>query len=162
MQINTHHAKKRIYKRHCYHYSAASGIGQQLCLPSCTGASTRVIVPIQTNKDCKKPKLGKSPKSQHPNTPQSAYCTAKFGVRGFTETLRMELAGTNIHTTCVHPGGVKTNIAKNAPVKGSFITNEMQKKGVESFEKVAQTTAHKAAQLILDAIEKRKNAWLLV
>lgn len=87
---------------------------------------------------------------------QSAYCTAKFGVRGFTETLRMELAGTNIHTTCVHPGGVKTNIAKNAPAKGSFITNEMQKKGVESFEKVAQTTAHKAAQLILDAIEKRK------
>lgn len=87
---------------------------------------------------------------------QSAYCTAKFGVRGFTETLRMELSGTNIHTTCVHPGGVKTNIAKNAPVKGSFITSEMQKKGVESFEKVAQTTAHKAAQLILDAIEKRK------
>lgn len=87
---------------------------------------------------------------------QSAYCTAKFGVKGFTESLRMELAGTNIHTTCVHPGGIKTNIANNTVAKGSFVTTEMQKKGAQEFEKIARTTAPKAAQLILDAVEKRK------
>ena len=41
---------------------------------------------------------------------QVAYCTTKFAVRGFTEALRMELEGTNITTTCVHPGGIDTNI----------------------------------------------------
>jgi len=43
----------------------------------------------------------------------SAYCTSKFAVRGFTETIRMELADTNVGTTSVHPGGVKTNIVRN-------------------------------------------------
>lgn len=87
---------------------------------------------------------------------QTAYCTAKFGVRGFTESLRMELLGTNIHTTCVHPGGIKTNIAQNATPKGSFVTNEMHQNGIEQFEKMARTSAPKAAQLILNAVEKQQ------
>lgn len=45
---------------------------------------------------------------------QDAYCTSKFAIRGFTETLRMELQGTGIRTTCVHPGGIKTNIVRSA------------------------------------------------
>ena len=45
---------------------------------------------------------------------QSAYCTSKFAVRGFTESLRHELRGTGVHAVTVHPGGVKTNIARNA------------------------------------------------
>lgn len=41
---------------------------------------------------------------------QVPYCVSKYAVRGFTETLRMELNGTNVAVTCVHPGGIKTNI----------------------------------------------------
>ncbi|MCU1328396.1 MAG: acetoin dehydrogenase, partial [Bryobacterales bacterium] len=39
---------------------------------------------------------------------QSAYCASKFAVRGFSESLRHELAGSPISLTVVHPGGVKT------------------------------------------------------
>ena len=47
---------------------------------------------------------------------QSAYNAAKFAVRGFTDTLRMELEieGANVSVTTVHPGGIKTNIVRNA------------------------------------------------
>lgn len=47
---------------------------------------------------------------------QSAYNAAKFAVRGFTEALRQEmlLAGYPVQVSCVHPGGVKTGIARNA------------------------------------------------
>lgn len=41
----------------------------------------------------------------------SAYSTSKFAVRGFTETLARELEGTNVFASCVHPGGIKTNIS---------------------------------------------------
>lgn len=87
---------------------------------------------------------------------QAAYCTAKFGVRGFTEALRMELSGTNICTTCVHPGGVKTNIMRAATPKGSEITEAMHKKAIATFDKIAMTTSAKAAALILDAVKKKK------
>ncbi len=45
---------------------------------------------------------------------QSAYCTSKFAVRGFTESLRAELRGTGVRAVTVHPGGIKTNIARNS------------------------------------------------
>ena len=45
---------------------------------------------------------------------QSAYNAAKFAVRGYTEALRQEMDGTNVHVCCVHPGGIKTNIARDA------------------------------------------------
>lgn len=92
---------------------------------------------------------------------QSAYCTAKFGVRGFTETLRMELMETNIQTTSVHPGGIKTNIVRNSTVKGRFATQDMLDQSVEQFEKNAPTTAENAAQQILNAIEKNKKRLLI-
>jgi len=87
---------------------------------------------------------------------QAAYCTSKFGVKGFTETLRMELLGTNIHTTVVHPGGIKTNIVRSAFPKSAAITNEIHQKNIEEFDKVAKTTPQKAAALILNAIAKNK------
>lgn len=48
---------------------------------------------------------------------QSAYNAAKFAVRGFTESLRQEMlvARHPVRVTCVHPGGVRTGIARNAP-----------------------------------------------
>jgi NAD(P)-dependent dehydrogenase (short-subunit alcohol dehydrogenase family) len=47
---------------------------------------------------------------------QAAYAASKFAVRGFSESLRGELAGTNVRVVTVHPGGVKTAIARNARV----------------------------------------------
>ena len=41
---------------------------------------------------------------------QSAYCSAKFAVRGFTDLLRQELRGTGVTAINVHPGGINTNI----------------------------------------------------
>jgi butyryl-CoA dehydrogenase len=86
----------------------------------------------------------------------SAYCTSKFAVRGFTETIRMELADTNVGTTSVHPGGVKTNIVRNQVPKGGHTTDEMLSNVVNKFEKNARTTPEHAAQQILDAVEKKK------
>lgn len=87
---------------------------------------------------------------------QSAYCTSKFAVRGFTETLRMELMGTGIRTTAVHPGGIKTNIVKASLPKGAVATEAMHRQSIASFEKAARTSAEEAARQILDAVEKKK------
>lgn len=80
---------------------------------------------------------------------QVPYCVSKYAVRGFTETLRMELSGTNVAVTCVHPGGIKTNIVNN----GIHYKNGDKVK--EEFDKVAITSAEKAARIIIRAIEKK-------
>jgi NAD(P)-dependent dehydrogenase (short-subunit alcohol dehydrogenase family) len=86
---------------------------------------------------------------------QSAYCTAKFGVRGFTETLRMELLDTKVGITCVHPGGIDTNITRNSRIgAGGHVTEAMHKKATENFKKAAITTPDQAAQQIWAGIEK--------
>lgn len=88
---------------------------------------------------------------------QSAYSTAKFGVRGFTDVLRMELLDTRIGVTCVHPGGIKTNIAINARVgKNSQVTDALLEKSASGFEKMARTTAEEAARQIWRGVEKNK------
>lgn len=89
---------------------------------------------------------------------QSAYNAAKFAVRGYTEALRQEMAGTNVHVCCVHPGGIKTNIARLARGGDSALTPE--ERGRE-FEKLAKTTPEVAAQKIISAIEKRKKRLLI-
>jgi NADP-dependent 3-hydroxy acid dehydrogenase YdfG len=79
---------------------------------------------------------------------QSAYNAAKFGVRGFTEALRQEmLVGRHpVAVTCVHPGGVKTAIARNAGASGDID----QVGNAEFFDKhLAKTTAEKAADIIV-------------
>lgn len=88
---------------------------------------------------------------------QSAYCTAKFGVRGFSDVLRMELLDTPIKVTCVHPGGIKTNIASSARIgKGTFVTEAMHKQGATSFEKAAKTTPEEAARVIWNGVRRNK------
>ena len=89
---------------------------------------------------------------------QSAYNAAKFAVRGYTEALRQEMAGTNVHVCCVHPGGIKTNIARLARGGDSALTPE--ERGRE-FEKLAKTTPEVAAQKIISAIEKHKKRLLI-
>ncbi|MBC3786801.1 SDR family NAD(P)-dependent oxidoreductase [Spirosoma utsteinense] len=88
---------------------------------------------------------------------QSAYCTAKFGVRGFSDVLRMELMDTRIRVTCVHPGGIKTNIAANARLGSSgFVSRSMHRQGAASFARVARTTPEEAARQIIAGIRQQK------
>jgi NADP-dependent 3-hydroxy acid dehydrogenase YdfG len=86
---------------------------------------------------------------------QAAYNSAKFAVRGFTEALRQEmiLAKHPVKVTTVHPGGIKTAIARNSTVAEGLDQAEMAK----AFDKkLAKTTPERAAQIILDAVRKNK------
>lgn len=89
---------------------------------------------------------------------QSAYNAAKFAVRGYTEALRQEMEGSNVHVCCVHPGGIKTNIARVARGGDQMMTPEQRG---QEFEKLAKTTPEVAAQKIIGAIEKRKKRLLI-
>lgn len=84
---------------------------------------------------------------------QSAYCASKFAVRGFSESLRHELAGSNVGVTVVHPGGIATNIANNARMpQGSGIDADEAKK---RFNQKLIKPPKEAADLIISAIENR-------
>ena len=89
---------------------------------------------------------------------QSAYNSSKFAVRGFTEALKMEMAGTNVSVHCVHPGGIKTNISNNAKVTSKSISKSQN---VENFNKLAKTTPEEAADVILQGVEKNKRRILI-
>lgn len=84
---------------------------------------------------------------------QTAYCASKFAVRGFTESLRHELEGTNIFVTSVHPGGIQTAIAKRARL-GARAAASLYTDSVSRFDRVAITTAENAAARILKGVEK--------
>ena len=84
---------------------------------------------------------------------QTAYCASKFAVRGFTESLRHEMEGTNIFVTSVHPGGIKTDIARHAK-PGAKAGTSLYKDSVSRFDRVAITTPEAAAERILKAVEK--------
>lgn len=89
---------------------------------------------------------------------QTAYCTSKFAVRGFTEALRMELLDTNVVPLSVHPGGIKTNIAKSSKGWSGRFDRE---KAVKSFEKALIHTPEKAAKIIMDAVKKKRTRVLV-
>lgn len=86
---------------------------------------------------------------------QSAYNSAKFAVRGFTEALRqeMKIARHPVGVTCVHPGGIKTNIVANARGMDSLGDTD---KVSEAFQRIARTTPTRAAKVILAGVEKNK------
>ncbi len=86
---------------------------------------------------------------------QAAYNSAKFAVRGFTEALRQEmmLAGHPVKVTCVHPGGIKTAIARNATAADGLDSNEL----AQLFDKrLANTSPERAARIILTAVAKNR------
>jgi len=84
---------------------------------------------------------------------QTAYCASKFAVRGFSESLRHEMEGTNIFVTSVHPGGIKTRIAKHAR-PGAKAAATLHQDSVLRFDRVAITTPEDAAARILKGVEK--------
>ena len=89
---------------------------------------------------------------------QTAYCAAKFAVRGFSESLRHELAMANspIRLSVVHPGGVATNIARNSRVGTGMTDNARRAQSIERFDAVAKTTPAAAALRIIQGIEKNQ------
>jgi NAD(P)-dependent dehydrogenase (short-subunit alcohol dehydrogenase family) len=85
---------------------------------------------------------------------QSAYNSAKFAVRGFTEALRQEMLVKRhpVKVSCVHPGGIKTAIARNARAVGID-----QRTNSDFFDRrLARTTADSAARTMLDGMEAGK------
>jgi len=98
---------------------------------------------------------------------QSGYNMTKFAVRGFTESLRQELdlLDCGVSATCVHPGGIKTNIARSARMSQS-VTKLTGGKGspekmTAQFEQLFITTPAKAAEVILDAVKHDKRRVLI-
>ncbi len=88
---------------------------------------------------------------------QVPYSISKFAVRGFSESLHMELKGTSVVVSSVHPGGIRTNIARNARER-----NPAEKARVaEKFDKVAMISATSAARQIIRGI-RRKNSRIMV
>lgn len=83
---------------------------------------------------------------------QGAYNAAKFAVRGFTEALRMEMIARQrpVKVTCVHPGGIQTNVARNAGQVDGLDHDGL----ASAFDKIAHTTPEKAAHVILRGVEK--------
>jgi short-subunit dehydrogenase len=96
----------------------------------------------------------------------SAYNATKYAVRGFTESLRQELDLTNcgVSASCVHPGGIKTNIARTARMNASMsqITGQSAEQSRQQFnDLLLRTTPEKAAQIILKGVQRNKRRILV-
>lgn len=95
----------------------------------------------------------------------SGYNASKFGVRGFTESLRqdLEIAGSCVSASSVHPGGIKTNIARTARMDSSSeaVTGVDKETSIKEFEKLFTTTAEQAAKVILNGVRKNKRRILI-
>jgi len=95
---------------------------------------------------------------------QGPYCTAKFAVRGFTETLRLELeleGIKHVKVCCIHPGGIQTGIVKNIDHSNSLLTKEEIKEANKTFMEYAPTSSAEAAAIIIKAIEQEKPKLLI-
>lgn len=88
---------------------------------------------------------------------QTAYCATKYAVRGLSEALWTEVSSDGIGVTSVHPGGIRTNIARAARHAPGADPAEL----IESFDRLARTSPEKAAEKIVRAIE-RGSARLLI
>lgn len=84
----------------------------------------------------------------------SAYNITKFGVRGLTESLWSELAGTGVEAICVHPGGIKTGFETRARISGS--ADEREHRTVGNMAKTMQTMPADCARSILAGVHKGK------
>lgn len=96
----------------------------------------------------------------------SAYNASKFAVRGFTESLRQELdmADCGVSASCVHPGGIRTNIAMTARMNASLssVTGQEADKARQRFhDQLLRTTPEKAAQVIIKGVLANKRRILI-
>jgi len=92
---------------------------------------------------------------------QTAYCSAKFAVKGFSDSLRNELRATKIGVTVVHPGGVATRIAEDSrpPAYGMSADTYARRRAL--FNKLLRMPPEIAGEIIVDAIAARKDRILV-
>ncbi len=92
----------------------------------------------------------------------AAYCTSKFAVRGFTESVAGDLkrSGDPVQVTVVHPGGVATDIAtaalERARSSGIAVTRDQEQRVATYNEKLLTMSPEKAAKIILDGVAANK------
>ncbi|MFY1702593.1 MULTISPECIES: SDR family NAD(P)-dependent oxidoreductase [Micromonospora] len=86
---------------------------------------------------------------------QTAYAASKFAVRGFTEALRHELRADGVGVTSVHPGGIRTSIARNARM-GSGVPAEDFAADLRRFEGLLTIDPARAAEIILTGVRRRR------
>lgn len=95
----------------------------------------------------------------------SGYNASKYAVRGFTESLRqdLDLARSCVSASCVHPGGIQTNIAKTARVDASVAaaTGKSEAEATREFERSFITTPAKAAQVIVNGVRRNQRRILI-
>ena len=97
---------------------------------------------------------------------QGTYNASKFAVRGLTEALRQELdmEQCGVSATCVHPGGIRTNIAMAAridPAMAALGGGDVEA-ARKRFDKLLNTTAaESAARQILRAVERNQRRVLV-
>ncbi|PIP37649.1 MAG: short chain dehydrogenase [Desulfobacterales bacterium CG23_combo_of_CG06-09_8_20_14_all_51_8] len=87
---------------------------------------------------------------------QAAYNCSKFAVRGLSESLAQELAGTGIIVSCVYPGGIRTNIARRANFHQGFGPMKNKEMFTKLFDKLSITSPEKAAAVIIRGIRARR------
>ena len=89
---------------------------------------------------------------------QTAYASAKFAVRGFSESLRHELqaAQSPVRLSVVHPGGIATNIVRNSRTGSGIADNARRSEAIERFDQIAKTTPQAAARRIIKGVEKNE------
>ncbi len=92
---------------------------------------------------------------------QTAYNASKFAIRGYAEALREEVAADGIKVLVVCPGGVRTNIMRNAQVKDLPIGLRPGSDPIKAFDKIAKTSPEQAAEQIRKAIERGDNRVLI-
>ncbi len=95
----------------------------------------------------------------------SGYNASKFAVRGFTESLRqdLEITNSNVSTTCIHPGGIKTNIAKSSRMDDSAleVIGSTRERSLVEFERMFIHTPDSAAKTILKGVRKNDRRVLI-
>ncbi len=87
---------------------------------------------------------------------QTSYCATKYAVRGFTEALAEELHGTHVQVSCVHPGGVGTNIIENARTRDAEMKSQMA-----GFFRTRTISPDAAAAVIVRGIEADRRRILI-
>jgi len=89
----------------------------------------------------------------------SSYCASKFAVRGFSESLRAELAGSSVGVTSVHPGGIATNIVRSARFGSEQVLVGLKERSIRAFARMLPP--EKAAAAIVEGIEKNSGRVLI-
>ncbi len=87
---------------------------------------------------------------------QSAYCASKFAVRGYSESVCADLAGTGVGMTIVMPGGVATNLLEKARIRIAGEDEAAAESRRQAFIGFLRTPPEKAAQLIVKGIKKNR------